>query len=103
MNPNLRLLWKGTKAFEVAEVKYLDFGKFLGVSIEGMEDRVIDLLCCIDHEVSWNAKEVAEKKRMPIEEQKNLCYKKGEIQRCAGKLNVGNGLKGVGFDGLQNH
>lgn len=51
------------------EEKYLDCGKFLGFSIEEMEDRIIASLC-IYHAVSGNAIEVAEKKRVPIEEQK---------------------------------
>lgn len=66
----LAILEGNRKLSKWVEEKYINFGKFLGGSIEGMEDKVIDLLCCIDHEARCDAKEAGEKKRLPIEEHK---------------------------------
>ncbi|PHU03046.1 hypothetical protein BC332_28297 [Capsicum chinense] len=57
----LAILEGDQKLSKWEEEKYIDFGKLLGVSIEEMKDKVIDFLCCIDHEARGNAKEVVEK------------------------------------------
>lgn len=39
---------EGRKLIKWVEDKYLNFGKFLGVSMEGKEDKIIDLLLEIE-------------------------------------------------------
>ncbi|KAJ8565436.1 hypothetical protein K7X08_008012 [Anisodus acutangulus] len=62
-----------TKISKWAEEKYLNFEKFLGVSIERVKEKVIDLLSSIDQEASGDAGgkeiEMTEKDIIPIEEE----------------------------------